>query len=687
MKFSVCVFLSAAIWGSAMSNAATADDQSAYSSAFNEQYRPRIHFTPPSNWMNDPNGMFYLDGEYHLFYQHNPEATVWGPMHWGHAVSKDLVHWEHLPIALYPDEHGTVFSGSAVVDWQNTSGLGTKENPPIVALYTYHNAKGEQQGRIDYQTQAMAYSTDKGRTWTKYEGNPVINNPGIEDFRDPKVMWHEASGKWVMALAQKDHIGFYSSADLKQWKAESTFGHQYGNHDGVWECPELLFMPVGDSGEMRYVLLVSISPGGPNGGSATQYFVGDFDGKTFSLDPDWQALLAQTPAKFPKGEVFDDFEGSMTGWQAEGTAFLKEPTQGAHTNQRQPVGHVGKHLINSFVDGDKATGSLTSPEFTIQSDFINFKIGGGQFSDRVGMQLLVDGKVVKTATGKNRGVLINESWDVSAFKGQLASIRIIDFESGGWGHTLIDHIVFADKPATTRIEPAEWLDYGTDNYAGVTFFTTPDSNESRQVFMGWMSNWLYANDVPTTEWRSAMTMPRTLHLVSTKVGLRLQSKLVAEVEKLVSEKVYTAKLDGGNTLALDLSDDALSDSAVQFTFTVKPDEQRSVEVEFRNKQGQAVSLRIDPFAKKVMLDRSRSGEVDFYGGFSKPQYAALNTFSDTYSVTVVADHSSVEVFIDDGLTVMSSLVFPDTVFTELKNKEAGSAIFNAEVSQLRSIWK
>lgn len=173
-----------------------------------EAFRSQYHFTPLAGWMNDPNGMVYYEGEYHLFYQHYPDSTVWGPMHWGHAVSKDLLHWKHLPIALYPDKFGFIFSGSAVVDWGNTSGLGTTETPPMVAIYTYHDTEGERAGRIDFQTQGIAYSLDKGRSWKKYEQNPVLANPGIRDFRDPKVSWNEVSKQWVMTLAVKDHIEF-----------------------------------------------------------------------------------------------------------------------------------------------------------------------------------------------------------------------------------------------------------------------------------------------------------------------------------------------------------------------------------------------------------------------------------------------------------------------------------------------
>ncbi|GAF02904.1 levanase precursor [Saccharicrinis fermentans DSM 9555 = JCM 21142] len=240
------------------------DSAQQVSAYYTEPYRPQYHFTPDSMWMNDPNGMVFYDGEYHLFYQYYPDSTVWGPMHWGHAISTDLTHWEHLPIAIYPDSLGWIFSGSAVVDWKNTSGLGNHENPPLIAVFTYHFSPGQKAGKIDFQTQGMAYSLDKGRTWKMYEENPVLNNPGIQDFRDPKVCWYEEGQKWIMTLAVKDHISFYSSANLKSWVHESDFGFGVGAHGGVWECPDLFKMK-GPDGVEKWVLFVSINPGGPNG--------------------------------------------------------------------------------------------------------------------------------------------------------------------------------------------------------------------------------------------------------------------------------------------------------------------------------------------------------------------------------------------------------------------------------------
>ena len=224
--------------------------------------------------------MVYFNHTYHLFTQYYPGGTTWGPMHWGHAVSTDLVHWKELPIAIYPDSLGYIFSGSAVVDSNNTSGFGKKGKIPLVAIFTHHDPNGEKAGKDNFQNESLAYSLNNGNTWTKYSGNPVLKNPGIKDFRDPKVMWYGQQKKWVMTLATKDHITFYSSPNLKTWTKESEFGKESGAHGGVWECPDLF--PLKLNGKVYWILIVNLNPGGPNGGSASQYFVGQFNGHTFT---------------------------------------------------------------------------------------------------------------------------------------------------------------------------------------------------------------------------------------------------------------------------------------------------------------------------------------------------------------------------------------------------------------------
>ncbi|MFC4213420.1 glycoside hydrolase family 32 protein [Pedobacter lithocola] len=299
-----------------------------------QDFRPKFHFSPKAHWMNDPNGMIYHNGIYHLFYQYYPNDTKWGPMHWGHATSKDLFNWKEKPIALYPDSLGMIFSGSAVVDENNTAGFGKNA---MVAIFTHHNAEIEKAKTGFYEYQSIAYSTDNGDTWTKYKGNPVLPNPGITDFRDPKVMWFEKDKKWIMTLATKDRVTFYSSTNLKEWKKESEFGNNIGAHGGVWECPDLF--PLEVNGETKWVLLVSINPGGPNGGSATQYFTGSFNGETFIPDSDRQKWVDYGTDNYA-GITWSNtgkrkiFIGWMNNWQYADLVPTKE-WRGATTLPRE----------------------------------------------------------------------------------------------------------------------------------------------------------------------------------------------------------------------------------------------------------------------------------------------------------------------------------------------------------------
>lgn len=304
-----------------------------------EQYRPQFHFTPEKNWMNDPNGLVFYQGEYHLFYQYNPFGNTWGHMSWGHAVSRDLLHWQHLPVAL-PEENGVmIFSGSAVVDRTNTSGLCRSADPRdascLVAIYTGHTATR--------QTQNIASSNDRGRTWTKYPGNPVIDL-GMKDFRDPKVIWFEPAGKWVMvaALPTEKKVRFFGSPDLKRWTALGDFGPA-GATSGLWECPDLFPLAVeGPEGGSRWVLVVSVNPGGPSGGSATQYFTGRFDGARFEPDnpggpPLWvdygkDFYAMQSYSGIPAADGRRIAIGWFSNWEYAG----KEPTNPWRTAQSLP---------------------------------------------------------------------------------------------------------------------------------------------------------------------------------------------------------------------------------------------------------------------------------------------------------------------------------------------------------------
>lgn len=305
---------------------------------YNEPYRPDFHFSPLYGWTNDPNGMFYKDGEYHLYYQHNPYGTRWGNMHWGHAVSKDLCKWKHMPDAIAPDPIGAIFSGSSVVDKDNTAGFG---HDAVVAIYT--SFKG-------YQVQSIAHSSDNGATFSTYEKNPVWADASFVDSRDPKVRWYAPTSRWIMTLATGQTVTFYESKDLKKWDKLSDFGTGVGAHGGVWECPDLF--PLTYNGREKWVLLVSINPGAPNGGCATQYFIGDFDGRTFKADrlpyPLWvdygcDNYAGVTWSNVPRGRIL------FLGWMSNHDYANFVPTHYFRNSMTIPremkLVHNGKHVV------------------------------------------------------------------------------------------------------------------------------------------------------------------------------------------------------------------------------------------------------------------------------------------------------------------------------------------------------
>lgn len=269
-------------------------------------FRPALHFSPKRGWVNDPNGLVFIDGQWHLFAQHNPVAPVWGPMHWAHAVSGDLLHWEHLPIALAPDQLGMIFSGSAVLDTQNSSGFAIGQRPPLVAMYTSHG---------ECEEQSIAYSEDYVN-FTKYPGNPVIPNPGLQDFRDPKL-FPRPRGGWGMVLAAGDRVHFYASQDLIHWEKTGEFGPEGNFSQGVWECPDLFPLHAPDGGE-KWVLLVSNGPNEENRGGRTQYFLGRYDGERFQSDSSFSApeFLDQGLDLYAAVTYANAPRRILLGWQA-----------------------------------------------------------------------------------------------------------------------------------------------------------------------------------------------------------------------------------------------------------------------------------------------------------------------------------------------------------------------------------
>lgn len=482
---------------------------------YKEPFRPQFHFSPEKKWMNDPNGMVYYKGIYHLFYQYYPDDIVWGPMHWGHATSTDLIHWTHKKIALFPDKLGMIFSGSAVVDIDNTSGLGTKENPPMIAVFTYHDMVGEKGGRKDYQTQGLAYSLDEGETWLKYKKNPIVKNSGLKDFRDPKVFWNNETKLWNMVLVAGDHAQFYTSENLINWKFESKFGENIGAHGGVWECPDIFKLKVDGSNEEKWVLLISINPGAPNGGSGTQYFVGDFDGKSFK---------------------------------------------------------------------------------TTQKDI-------------------------------------------------------------------------------------KWIDNGADNYAGVTYNNTPDN---KRIFIGWMSNWSYARDTPTKNWRSAMTLPRELSLEKINNNYVLKNSPVEPFKKQLVSEFSKDLLPIKPNQKVTFTYENFNQSEVKFKAASK-----NLKLVFSNEVNDSLVLNYDAVQKNFSIDRRHSGIVNFEKSFGEKIHNTKipNITTETIDYQIVIDWSSIEIFLNGGVYSFTEQIFPSKPYTKLSiQSDEKLEIKNLTIHRIKGIW-
>ena len=420
------------------------------------RWRPIYHHTPTYGWMNDPNGMFYKDGVWNLYFQYNPYGSTWENMTWGHSTSTDLVNWTYQGDVIEPDALGTIFSGSSVVDYKNTAGFGEG------AIISYYTSAGQS------QTQSMAYSTDNGKTFTKYESNPVLTS-NIPDFRDPNIFWHEATQRWILIISESQHMKFFSSANLKDWQFESTFGEDYGNHSGVWECPDLFEI------NGKWFLLCNINPGGPFGGSATQYFVGQFDGHKFTCEDD-------------KSEV-------------------------------------------------------------------------------------------------------------------------------------------------------KWLDYGKDHYATVSFSNAPDG---RIVVLPWMSNWQYANNVPTKQYRSANGLPRDLGSFTYKGETYLSVKPSKEILSAFAQKPSEKLTD-----------------ACRIDVQLKG----SSSVTLSNEKGEQVVLTYDEQAETISMDRRKSGETAFSEEF--PIVTTTPTYGKVKMLRIFVDRSSIEVFDADGKVAMTNIVFPTEPYKKI----------------------
>ncbi len=647
-----------------------------------EAWRPRYHYTPRRHWMNDPNGLVHFDGEYHLYYQYNPLGDQWGHISWGHAVSPDLTSWQELPVAIPATERVMAFSGSVIVDHHNSGGFAPdgSHTPALVAFFTGFDPVTK------IQSQHLAYSLDLGRSYTAYAGNPVIDI-GSTEFRDPKVFWHEPTQRWVMLVvaALLQEMWIYTSTDLKAWRKVSTFGPAGSAANNIWEVPELFELPVhagvspaGEPPRKRWVLVISVNHGALWGGSGVQYFVGDFDGTRFVADTH-EVGDVFAPLTHPPGELIADFEGEQlpAGWCIDGRAFGHGPVAGALEGQFHVSGHLGRGLMNSFHGGDAATGTLSSPEFTLTRPCISFLIGGGS-SYLTRLELRVDDQVVHHASGNDNEVLRWKSWDVTALLGRRAVLRAVDEATGSGGHLLLDHIVMGDTPVLQPdlADITCWADHGRDFYAPITFANMPDG---RVLWMGWMSNWDYARVLPTQPWRGQQSGPRQLDLVPTPRGLRLRQRMADEVRALIDPVPLLALQNvraADAQVALSNAAPAARQLLAQLRFSVAAVREA---LGFEVFKGPAAAVRVgyDPGRRSFFVDRStRSPE---FTGQSERHDGARVLDTPEITLEIWADGSMLEVFADGGTVVLSDLVYADPVAT-------GVALFHgAEDPLLQSL--
>ena len=612
--------------------------------------------------MNDPNGLVYLDGEYHLYYQHNPQGGQWGHISWGHAVSTDLVTWRELPVAIAATDRVMVFSGSVVVDHANSGGFTPAESgaPALVAFFTGFDPVTK------IQSQHLAYSLDRGRRYTPYAGNPVIDIQSTE-FRDPKVFWHQPTQRWVMLVvaALLQEMWIYTSDNLKDWRKVSTFGPAGSAANNVWEVPELFELPVvnanGSTTATRWVLVISVNHGSLWGGSGVQYFIGDFDGTRFTADPG----EAPEPQSVPECVVIADFEKGRlpAGWQLDGAAFGSGPVAGAVAGQEHVSGHQGRGLMNSGHGGVGNTGTLTSPVFVITHAFISFLIGGGR-SALTRLDLLVEQQVVRSGSGEDSNVLRWASWDVSAFLGKRARVRAVDAATGAWGYLLVDHIVMGDTPVQ-QPDPAlitRWADHGRDFYAPITFANMPDG---RVLWLGWMSNWAYARALPTEPWRGQMSAVRQLDLVPTRQGLRLRQRVVDEQRLLVEPQALVAV---SATTAADAQCQiaAAAPAASQFMARLSFDVgnvKHALGLEVFKGATESVRVGYDPARDSFFVDRHTAHPA--FDGQSERHDAARVLDLPTVTLEVWGDGSVLEVFADGGTVVISDLIYSSPTSIDL----------------------
>jgi sucrose-6-phosphate hydrolase SacC (GH32 family) len=435
----------------------------------------------------------------------------------------------------------------------------------------------------------------------------------------------------------------------------------------------------------KWILIVNVGSGAPAGGSGCQYFVGEFDGTRFSLDPSYPR---PQPEFVPEGRVLADFEGEdYAGWEAAGTAFGSAPARGTLANQQTVDGFRGRGLVNTYLGGDAAQGTLTSPEFTIDRDHLSFLIGGGNHAGQTCLNLLVDGRVIRTATGDAAERLAWKSWDVRDLRGRQARLEIVDRHTGGWGHINVDHILLADAPARPATTPALWADWGRDFYAAVSWSDIP-RRDGRRLWIGWMSNWEYAQDAPTAPWRSAMSVPRELTLRATPDGLRLVQRPVRELTRLRTAHRSARKLTVAEAHAR-LAGPETAGPLLEFDVEFEAGAGGRFGLEVHRGAGGRTRIECDPAAGRLTLDRTRSGVTSFHRAFPGVYEAPLRVRDGRVRLRVLCDTSSVEVFANDGETVLTSQVFPAAASTgwEFFSESADTRLRAVDIWRLKSAWR
>ncbi len=627
-----------------------------------EFYRPQFHLSPSYNWMGDPDGTVFFNGEYHL---------LW----WGHAKSKDLVHWTEYNLHAMNGDPGdfTYFTGSIVVDTANTAGFNTAEDTAMVAIYTMHYSN---------DIEKVGLSISHNHTgFNYYDGNPVI---GVEQkaFRDPSVFWHEETSRWIMAITRcgEQTIEFYSSIDLKTWDYRSKFNLRGAT--GWWEVPDLFELPMnGDEGNKKWVLSCGIGP------NQIQYWVGNFDGTYFTLD----SLDNHFTGKNIPGEVFADFNGYDYGdWQVSGDAFGDRPAYGTLPDQQKVNSYIGKGLVNSYNDGDATTGKLISPEFSIENRFINFLIGGGK-STNTQIRLIINNEVVLSETSMEDSESLRwNGWDVTDWIDSTAHIEIVDEAIGGWGHILVDHIVFSDALINHGKEHANWFDWGKDFYAARTYRNYSHNQDTNKIWIGWMGNWDYANSVPTSPWTGHQSIPRTLELTyDTSDGYQIIQKPINGLKTLRQDYYSMVDTEVNGTLPITDNKPEWNVYELKVSFKIDAADQHFGLNLADDGNGHKLIIGFNTSTSELYIDRRSAGTYGFSSKFPSIHYAPVDISNDsTLDIHLFMDQSSIEVFANDYRTVMSSLVFtkPTETNVSLFSQNKPTKILQFEMWDLKSIW-